>query len=312
MAAPIHVFASAELDEHVTPPWHPERQGRLDAALAGIPAAGLDGASNSVSRPSPSGANHACAHARLRRPARAVLCGRRWRPRRRHLGGARFVDHRAPGGRRRARRRRGARRATSVTSRSLPAGRPDIMPWPTGRWDSACSTVSRWPRRTGGDVANGWPSSTGTCITATAPRTSSTTTSACCTSRPTSRRSTRARAGPPRRADRTHRSRTATCRSRPAPAVTCIARPSTNRSPRSSRRTPRLAVHLRRLRRPPQRSARRPRTHLGRLRRPRGAPAGARAEPANGRRVGRRLRLRRPVDVDRSHAGGDGRRAPSP
>ena len=41
MAAPIHVFASTELDEHVTPPWHPERQGRLDAALAGIPAADL-------------------------------------------------------------------------------------------------------------------------------------------------------------------------------------------------------------------------------------------------------------------------------
>jgi acetoin utilization deacetylase AcuC-like enzyme len=41
VAAPIHVFASVELDEHVTPPWHPERQGRVDAALAGIPAAGL-------------------------------------------------------------------------------------------------------------------------------------------------------------------------------------------------------------------------------------------------------------------------------
>jgi acetoin utilization deacetylase AcuC-like enzyme len=41
VAAPIHVFASAELDEHATPSWHPERQGRVDAALAGIPAAGL-------------------------------------------------------------------------------------------------------------------------------------------------------------------------------------------------------------------------------------------------------------------------------
>ncbi len=38
---PIHVFASVELDEHVTPSWHPERQGRVDASLAGIPAAGL-------------------------------------------------------------------------------------------------------------------------------------------------------------------------------------------------------------------------------------------------------------------------------
>lgn len=38
---PIAVFAAAELDQHVTPSGHPERQGRLDAALAGIPAAGL-------------------------------------------------------------------------------------------------------------------------------------------------------------------------------------------------------------------------------------------------------------------------------
>jgi acetoin utilization deacetylase AcuC-like enzyme len=41
VAAPIHVFASVELDQHVTPSWHPERQGRVDASLAGIPAAGL-------------------------------------------------------------------------------------------------------------------------------------------------------------------------------------------------------------------------------------------------------------------------------
>jgi acetoin utilization deacetylase AcuC-like enzyme len=41
VAAPIHVFASAELDEHATPSWHPERPGRLEAVLAGIPAAGL-------------------------------------------------------------------------------------------------------------------------------------------------------------------------------------------------------------------------------------------------------------------------------
>ncbi len=38
---PIAVFASVELDRHATPPWHPERPGRLDAALSGIPAAGL-------------------------------------------------------------------------------------------------------------------------------------------------------------------------------------------------------------------------------------------------------------------------------
>ncbi|MGI9644816.1 MAG: histone deacetylase family protein, partial [Ilumatobacteraceae bacterium] len=41
MTAPIAVFASADLDEHRTPPWHPERPGRLDAALSGIPDAGL-------------------------------------------------------------------------------------------------------------------------------------------------------------------------------------------------------------------------------------------------------------------------------
>ncbi len=41
MAVPIAVFASAELDQHATPSWHPERAGRLDASLAGIPAADL-------------------------------------------------------------------------------------------------------------------------------------------------------------------------------------------------------------------------------------------------------------------------------
>ena len=38
---PIAVFAAAELDEHTVPAGHPERQGRLDASLAGITAAGL-------------------------------------------------------------------------------------------------------------------------------------------------------------------------------------------------------------------------------------------------------------------------------
>lgn len=38
---PITVFATAELDHHDTPEWHPERRGRLDASLAGIGAAGL-------------------------------------------------------------------------------------------------------------------------------------------------------------------------------------------------------------------------------------------------------------------------------
>lgn len=42
MDRPIAVFAAPELDEHAEPSGHPERQGRLDASLAGIPAAGLD------------------------------------------------------------------------------------------------------------------------------------------------------------------------------------------------------------------------------------------------------------------------------
>ena len=41
MAAPITVFANAELDQHTTPEWHPERPGRLAASLAGISRAGL-------------------------------------------------------------------------------------------------------------------------------------------------------------------------------------------------------------------------------------------------------------------------------
>jgi acetoin utilization deacetylase AcuC-like enzyme len=41
---PIAVFSAAELDEHHAPVGHPERHGRLDASLAGIPAAGLDDA----------------------------------------------------------------------------------------------------------------------------------------------------------------------------------------------------------------------------------------------------------------------------
>ena len=44
MDRPIAVFAAADLDEHTTPAGHPERQGRLDASLSGIPAAGLDDA----------------------------------------------------------------------------------------------------------------------------------------------------------------------------------------------------------------------------------------------------------------------------
>ena len=41
VGSPILVFASAEADQHATPPWHPERPDRLVAALDGISAAGL-------------------------------------------------------------------------------------------------------------------------------------------------------------------------------------------------------------------------------------------------------------------------------
>ena len=41
VAVPIAVFAAAELDQHQTPDWHPERPGRVDASLAGIAQAGL-------------------------------------------------------------------------------------------------------------------------------------------------------------------------------------------------------------------------------------------------------------------------------
>ncbi len=44
MDRPIAVFAAAELDEHAEPSGHPERRGRLDASLGGIPAAELDDA----------------------------------------------------------------------------------------------------------------------------------------------------------------------------------------------------------------------------------------------------------------------------
>ncbi len=48
MDRPIAVFSAADLDEHHAPDGHPERPGRLDAALAGIPAAGLAEATRTV------------------------------------------------------------------------------------------------------------------------------------------------------------------------------------------------------------------------------------------------------------------------
>jgi len=39
--SPLIVFTAPELDDHDTPPWHPEHRGRLDAAIAGVDEAGL-------------------------------------------------------------------------------------------------------------------------------------------------------------------------------------------------------------------------------------------------------------------------------
>ena len=44
MTHPLAVFAAADQDGHDTPPWHPERKGRLDASLAGVNEAGLNDA----------------------------------------------------------------------------------------------------------------------------------------------------------------------------------------------------------------------------------------------------------------------------
>lgn len=44
MAVPITVFAATQLDQHLTPDWHPERRGRVEAALAGVVDAGLSDA----------------------------------------------------------------------------------------------------------------------------------------------------------------------------------------------------------------------------------------------------------------------------
>jgi acetoin utilization deacetylase AcuC-like enzyme len=39
--SPLIVFTAPVLDDHDTPPWHPEHRGRLDAAIAGVDEAGL-------------------------------------------------------------------------------------------------------------------------------------------------------------------------------------------------------------------------------------------------------------------------------
>ncbi len=113
------------------------------------------------------------------------------RHRRRHLRATGLVDggparrRRRPG---RARRARTARRGHRL--RPGPAARPPRHAR-TGPWASASSTTWPSPRRRARRGGNGCSSSTGTCTTGTAPRTSSGTTPTCSTSRPTSIPSTR-------------------------------------------------------------------------------------------------------------------------
>ena len=72
MAAPITVFANAELDLHTTPDWHPERPGRLEASLSGISEAGLVDAVAVPRAPPGDGVRAGTgARARLRRTARS-------------------------------------------------------------------------------------------------------------------------------------------------------------------------------------------------------------------------------------------------
>ena len=266
------MFAAAELDDHVTPPWHPEhraparrraRRGRRGRARRGRPQWRV---------PEPASTDDlALVHDPVYVAAVEAFC---------EAGGGQLDPDTSvtPGSWATARRSAGAvlqaidgpARRRRATSPSPPAGRPAITPCAIGRWGSACSTTPRsappsWP-----PTASVWRSSTGTCTTATAPRTCSTTTRACSTCRPTSRRCTPAPGG---------------CRETGAgdgagahaqPAVPGRHRRRHVSEPRSTRSIvpvdralrARLADHLGRLRRPSQRPARRARAHQRRLRRP--------------------------------------------
>ena len=105
---------------------------------------------------------------------------------------------------------RRSRRCGAAASRWR--GRPAITPSARGRWASASSTRSRSPRagRRPSSASSASRSSTGTCTTATARRTSWPTIRRSSSSRCTSGRSIRAAAGRPSRARRS-----STCRSPP-------------------------------------------------------------------------------------------------
>jgi acetoin utilization deacetylase AcuC-like enzyme len=62
VGTPLVVYCSADRDDHATPPWHPERRARLDAALAGVAAAGLEDATEWRQPPEASPAELALAH----------------------------------------------------------------------------------------------------------------------------------------------------------------------------------------------------------------------------------------------------------
>ena len=107
-----------------------------------------------------------------------------------------------------------SRRSSAAGSRSC--GRRATTRSPTGRWASASSTTSRSPRATRrpSSGSSGSRSSTSTSTTATARRRSSAATTPFSSSRCTSGRSIRARAGPARATRRR-----STCRCPPAPAT---------------------------------------------------------------------------------------------
>ena len=159
------------------------RQGLADAAQWIVPG-----------RPARSRRSRSCTTPAMWRPSKRSVPRRGWPTRPRRVGHPGFVGNGSP-----LRRcgagsdRRPFRSRVPTTSLSPPGGHPAITPSTRtiGRWGSACSTTPQsGRRRSPKNAVNVWRSSTGTCTTATAPRTCSTTTRASCTCRPTSRRST--------------------------------------------------------------------------------------------------------------------------
>ena len=211
------VFAAAELDEHATPPWHPERRERLDAALAGIGEAGLGEATAGECPSRPATTTWPSSTTPRTSPRRGVL-RRRWRPARpRHVGRTRASLTARRIARRGARRHRRAA-ARRRDSPSPPSAHPGTTPLARSAMGFCLfNNVAVGGRGAGRRTASGSRSSTGTSTTATARRTSSTTTRACSSCRSTSRRSTPAPAQPTRRGAGAGAGPRSTSRSRRAP-----------------------------------------------------------------------------------------------